>query len=222
MKKFYCLVVSFPHSNATLSRALPSENGECFLSGLRSIFEEAGGVPPAIVFDNLSPAVQAIHGDDRELTDLFKAFKWHYRFESRFCNPASPHEKGNVENKVGYVRRNALSPPPVVKDLEQVNDILRERTQQDLERIHYRKKVPVGALWEQDCEAFLPLPNNQYDVFRTQVARVNRVNSGQWRLIPHTTSLSGSAGVGEDPLGPLGSMQRGWRKDRSLSPPVCL
>jgi len=176
MKKFYCLVVSFPHSNATLSRALPSENGECFLSGLQSIFEEAGGVPPAIVFDNLSPAVQAIQGDDRELTDLFKAFKWHYRFESRFCNPASPHEKGNVENKVGYVRRNALSPPPVVKDLEQMNAILRERAQQDLERIHYRKKVPVGALWEEDCEAFLPLPNNQYDVFRTQVARVNRVS----------------------------------------------
>ena len=37
----------------------------------------------------------------------------HYRFQADFCNPASGNEKGNVENKVGYSRRNAFVPVPV-------------------------------------------------------------------------------------------------------------
>ena len=51
MKKFYLLVVSFPHSNATVARALPAENGVCLLSALQSMFEEIGGVPPSMVFE---------------------------------------------------------------------------------------------------------------------------------------------------------------------------
>ncbi len=176
MKKFYLLVISFPYSNVTIARALPAENGVCLLSALQSMFEEIGGVPPAMVFDNFSPAVKAIDGYDRQLTDLFKQFKWHYRFEARFCNPASPHEKGNVERKISYIRRSALSPPPVVEGLDQINDILRDQAQKDLERIHYRKKVQVSELWEQDRKALLPLPSSRHDVFRTQAARVNRVS----------------------------------------------
>ena len=71
----------------------------------------------------------------------FETFQWCYRFEARFCNPASPHENGNVERKVSYVRRNALSPPPVVEELEKINDLFWQQAQQDLERIHYLKKV---------------------------------------------------------------------------------
>jgi len=179
LEKFHVLVMSFPYSNATVSRALPAENGECLLSALQSMFEEIGGVPPVMVFDNLSPAVKAIKKDDRELTDLFARFKWHYRFEARFCNPASPHEKGNVEKKVSYVRRNALSPPPVVEDLQEINDLLRERAEKDLQRIHYRREVPVGQLWEEDRAALYPLPSSRYEVFRTGVARANQYSAIQ-------------------------------------------
>ena len=177
MKKFYCLVMSFPYSNATVSRALPAQNGECLLSALQSMFEEIGGVPQAIVFDNLSPAVKSIDGYDRQLTDLFSRFKWHYRFEARFCNPASPHEKGNVERKVSYVRRNVLSPPPVVESLDEINDILQRHSEEDMQRIHYRKGVAVKDLWDLDCKALLPLPNQHFEVFRTRVSRVSRVST---------------------------------------------
>lgn len=129
-----------------------------------------------MVFDNLSPAVKAINGRDRQLTELFSRFRWHYQFEARFCNPGSPHEKGNVERKVGYVRRNVLSPPPVVRDLAEIDELLRKQAEKDLKRIHYRKGVPVEELWEEDRRALLPLPNQRFEVSRMASARVNRVS----------------------------------------------
>jgi transposase len=45
----------------------------------------------------------------------------HHRFKADFCNPESPNEKGNVENKVGYLRRNYLLPPSQIKDLDKFN-----------------------------------------------------------------------------------------------------
>ena len=36
-------------------------------------------------------------------------------------NPESGHEKGNVENKVGYLRRNELVPVPEFTALESKN-----------------------------------------------------------------------------------------------------
>jgi len=120
VRTYYLLVVSFPYSNAHAARLLPAQNTECFLSALVSIFVEIGGVPPVMVFDNLSLAVRKVFwGTERKLTERFERFRWYYRFEARFCNPGRGHEKGSVENKVGYIRRNFLTPPPVIDDLDE-------------------------------------------------------------------------------------------------------
>jgi transposase len=41
-----------------------------------------------------------------------------------FCNPASGNEKGNVENKVGFLRRNLLTPMIQAWPMEKVNEVL--------------------------------------------------------------------------------------------------
>jgi len=51
----------------------------------------------------------------------------HHRFKAELCNPDSPQEKVNVENKVGYIRRNYLLPPPEIVDLEAFNAELLEK-----------------------------------------------------------------------------------------------
>lgn len=84
-----------------------SENQECFLEGMKTLFLKAGGVPIRIWFDNLSAVVAGIEKNgERKLRELFTRFQCHYRFEAIFCNPNSGNEKGNVENKCGYSRRN--------------------------------------------------------------------------------------------------------------------
>ena len=110
------LVLSFPWSNAGFAQLCRFETKECLCEALQRIFEFIGGIPLRILFDNMSSAVVHIeeHGK-RRLTEMFMRFTMHHRFKAEFCNPDSPNEKGNVENKVGYLRRNYLLPPPMIE-----------------------------------------------------------------------------------------------------------
>ena len=117
-QKGYALTVSFPQSNKGYTQFFPFQNQECLLTGLQQIFEHIGGVPPRLKFDNLSTAVaQVLEETERVLTDGLRWFMLHYRFQADFCNPASGNEKGNVENKVGYSRRNAFVPIPTISPM---------------------------------------------------------------------------------------------------------
>jgi transposase len=160
------LVISFPWGNAGLAQICRFETKECLCESLQRIFEYIGCVPLRILFDNMSSAVVHIeeHGK-RQLTEMFMRFAMHYRFKAEFCNPDSPHEKGNVENKVGYIRRNYLLPPPLIEDLDAFNKHLLERCMKDLEREHYMKKEPIIDLFNSEREVMIPLPRERFRVF---------------------------------------------------------
>ncbi|WP_222434431.1 hypothetical protein [Rummeliibacillus sp. SL167] len=59
---------------------------------------------------------------EAQLTDEFLAFQNHYGFNVQVCNPRSGHEKGNVERKVGYIRYNFFSVPPIIKDFDDLTE----------------------------------------------------------------------------------------------------
>ena len=173
--KYFYLVMSFPYSNAQLCRVLPAQNTECFLKGLQSMFEEIGGVPRVIWFDNLSPAVsKVLKGDKRKLTKAFKEFKWHYRFEAKFCNPGKGNEKGHVENKIGYIRRNWFSPKPIIRDLDEFNKYLKKEMIKDRKRKHSSKKELISTLWEKDQNTLLVLPSQPKEIYRMETASINK------------------------------------------------
>jgi len=175
LKKYHELVVSFPHSNGQVCQVLPSENAVCFLHGLQKVFEIIGGVPSVIRFDNLSPAVKEIlTGTDRVLTEMFKTFQWHYRFKTEFCNPGKGQEKGHVEGKVGYVRRNNFSPVPIINNLEEFNQNLNQRMQADRDRMHYAKGALISDLWKEDLAQLLPLPNVPLEIVQLNTRVVNK------------------------------------------------
>ena len=149
--KYPYLVMSFPYSNVQLCRVVPAENAECFLEGLKDMFEEIGGVPRTIWFDNLSAAVSKVLKDGkRKLTEAFKEFEWYYRFKAVFCNPGKGHEKGHIEGKVGYVRRNWMSPMPVIEDIFEFNKYLKKELIEDRDRKHSSKEKLISELWEED------------------------------------------------------------------------
>lgn len=174
-RKGYALTVSFPQSNKAYTQFYPSQNQECLLTGLQQIFEKIGGVPPRLKFDNLSAAVvRVLDNGERELTDGFMRFKLHYRFHADFCNPASGNEKGNVENKVGYSRRNAFVPVPTIESFEAFNEQLWNWCEKDAERLHYKYKAPIQELWKTDQESLLTLPEHPFSVFRYEALTVNK------------------------------------------------
>lgn len=171
----YALTISFPYSNKGYTQAFPSQNQECLLEGMKRIFEHIGGVPPRLRFDNMTTAVAQILKDgQRELTDGFNRFMLHYRFQADFCNPASGNEKGNVENKVGYSRRNFFVPVPTIASFEEFNEELWQKCENDGNRPHYMKKTMINDLWADDKAALLELPMYPFKVFRYTTMVVNK------------------------------------------------
>lgn len=171
----YALVMSFPRSNKAYIQAFPSQNQECLLEGLKRIFEHMGGVPERLRFDNMTTAVARILKDgERVLTEGFSRFMLHYRFQAEFCNPGSGNEKGHVENKVGYSRRNAFVPVPNIHNFEEYNAKLWEWCEKDGERVHYMHKRRINELWEEERTELLALPEHPYSVFRYETLAVNK------------------------------------------------
>lgn len=167
MIKYHELVISFPASNAGYTQLCKSSNAECLLEAMQRIFEYMGKVPRRILFDNMSSAVAKIlPNHERKLADTFSRFALHHKFKPVFCNPNKGNEKGSVENKVGYKRRNFFVPIPTIIDLEQFNEDLLAQCDKDMNREHYRKQELISDLFKQDLAAMLSLPGERFKVTR--------------------------------------------------------
>jgi transposase len=168
------LNISYPYSNQGYLQLFKGENEECLFKGMQAIFEHVGSIPFRIWFDNTSTIVTKIlKGGDRKLTDGFLRFKAHYLFEAVFCNPHEGHEKGSVESKVDYHRRNMLVPVPQFNSLAEYNKQLLERCDADAKREHYRKNATIEQLFEEDKEVMHPLPGIRLDTAKYITVKTN-------------------------------------------------
>lgn len=173
--KLYHLVIAFPYSNSRFARILPAQNSECLFFGLMDMFLEIGGVPPYILFDNLTPVVkQIVSRSERTLTTMFLDFHRRFGFTYLFAAPGAGNEKGCVENAVGYVRRNFLIPMLAITDFEASNATLQDQLQRDRQSLHYSKEVPIDELWEYDKAVLLPLPEMRYEPVTSLQRTVNK------------------------------------------------
>lgn len=169
----HALAITLPHSNARWAVCSMSQRSECLCESLLRIFEHIGGVPPVVVLDNATEAGRRLSGIVREST-LFLAFRQHYGFEARFCNPYAGHEKGSVENAVGFLRRNLMVPVPEATDLDSLNARLLASCDALLDSLHYREGVPIRSLLAEDRAALLPLSGTRFDCVRWERRRADR------------------------------------------------
>lgn len=190
-------VMTFPYSNVGLAQVFPGENAECVCQALKQIFEYAGGVPTRIVFDNATGVGRRVCGRVRT-TELFGRFAAHYGFAYSFCNPASGNEKGNVENKVGFIRRSLLVPMPQLTNCATFNKSLLDRCMSASEKAHWIKGEPERQLFVEDRFAMAGLPEKPFEVVRYVVAVADK--KGKVRVDgPHLYSadpaLAGSEAI---------------------------
>ncbi|SHL06079.1 IS21 family transposase [Desulforamulus aeronauticus] len=148
--------------------ASPTEKLEAFLEGHKLAFEWLGGVPANLVYDNPKTAVTKIlKGPYREEHTQFSSLRAHYLFDSEFCNPASGHEKGTVENLVKYVRSNTMVPVPQIKSLDELNQKLLDWCE--------RQRQLRSKEWELEHQELRLLPSAPFKCSRTHVATANRL-----------------------------------------------
>jgi len=171
-RREHYLTNSFPHSNGGFTQVFGGEAAECVCQGLKDTFEYIGGVPPLIVFDNATGIGRRVKDAVAE-TELFARFRMHYGFAARFCNPESGHEKGSVERKVAFHRKNLFVPVPAFERMEEYNAQLLERCLELECREHYRKKAPIHELLKEDVSALLPLPAKPFDAVRYEYLKAD-------------------------------------------------
>lgn len=168
------LNLSFPSSNKGYLQVFKGENLQCLIEGLISIFSHRGGVPSCVWFDNASSVVtKVLKQGERSLTDKFLKFKAHYGFEAVFCNIGAGHEKGNVEAKVGYHRRNMLVPIPSFDDILKFNKELLTICEEDGQRGHYKKNKTHNDLFVKDKLELIKLPKSPFDASRYERQKTN-------------------------------------------------
>lgn len=185
----YYLTLSFPHSNGGYLQLFKSQNQECLLQGLKDIFDYIGGSPTEVWFDNMSAIVNEIRKDgERDINQGFLRFMMHYGFISNFCNPNSGHEKGHVENKVGYGRRNFLVPIPEFNDIREYNRQLLRLCDADMQRNHYKKSGTIAELFLEDKKALNPLPRVPFEVYRLEALKADHYGKVKYDNRIYSTS----------------------------------
>lgn len=157
------------HSTASFVRAYERENQECLLDGHVRAFRFFGGVPRRGAYDNMKVAVISVgKGQNRRLTEKFRALRSHYLFQTRFCNVASGHEKGHVENLVKLAQRRFMTPLPDAASLPELNEHLEEECLSDLQRPARRHSVSRRELLDEEREHLLPLPAADFPACREE------------------------------------------------------
>lgn len=175
------LIVSSAFSNACAVVACAGEDSASFFEGMEKCFELLGGVPPVLRFDNLAPAV-FWDKKTRRMTEPFSRFVVHHGFRPEFCNPRSGWEKGNVENKVKYVRNNFFNPVNRSRfdDLDSLNAALAAFAVNDRSRIHYKKKRMIFELLESERPLFGKL-RRPFGYVEQRVVSVDKQGFVQYR-----------------------------------------
>ena len=140
------------------------ETVEQFLTCHTNAFGYFGGCPAAVMVDNLKSAVLSHpRGQPAVYNPRYLDFARFHGFAVKACNPRSPHEKGRVENAVGYVRKSFLAGLPQ-GDFALLNPAVRYWLEEVANvRRHAETRQTPNELFALEKPALRSLPPTHYD-----------------------------------------------------------
>lgn len=173
-QKLFVFCMRSMASGGAFHQTYPHATQQAFLEAHELAFHYFGGTFVLLRYDNLSSAVKKIlRGQRREENERFIAFRSHWGFQSDFCNPARGNEKGGVEGEQGYFRRNHLVPLPQARDLEHLNELLREGSKEEEQRVIAGRAQSIGAAMTIEREHLRPLTEEGFDLAAVSFPVVN-------------------------------------------------
>jgi transposase len=190
------LLLTWAYSNAPFAIAMPTERTESILAGMVSGLEFFGCVGREVWWDNPKTVATAIlTGRQRRVHERYAALASHYRFDPRFCMPASGWEKPRVENRVYDLQRRWATPVPKVRDLDELNAHLRRCCLAERDRTVSGQSRTIGERFEQEKAAALSLPAYGFDPCVTTPAKVDHYQRVQYDRARYSVPRSSEAVV---------------------------
>ena len=163
-----------------------SQTMEHFLACHQHAFEFFGGIPKKVMVDNLKSAVlQRALGEAPVCNPTYLDFATHNGFPIAPCNVGKGHEKGRVENGVGYVKKNFLAGLEL-PDFSALNPAARQWLDTVANvRLHGETRETPSTLWHTERPSLHPLPMHPFDL-----APVSQVRASRQFRIPLETNRS--------------------------------
>jgi len=165
-----CFVLVLGHSRAMYARFFLDMTLESFLRGHVLAFEALGGVPRALLYDNLKSVVLERSGDAIRFHPRLLELAGHYHFAPKPCAPYRGNEKGKVERTIRYLRDSFFA-ARTFKGPEDLNAQLAGWIQD----VAHARRLPgdttgrtVAQALEDERPRLLPLPAHP---FSTDVVR---------------------------------------------------
>jgi transposase len=174
-----------------------SQTMEHFLACHQNAFDAFGAVPGKIMVDNLKSAVlKRIIGQAPVFHPTYLDFANHYGFTIAPCGVRKAHEKGRVENGVGYVKKNFLAGLDL-PDFHALNPAAQHwLTHIANVRIHGETRKKPLEMFQEEKAGLLPLPPHPYDIAMVSQVRA----SSQFRVTLDTNHYSVPAEYAGTPL----------------------
>ena len=99
-----CFVITLSYSRALYLEFFFDQTMENFLRGHVHAFQDWGGQPRVILYDNLRSAVLERRGREIHFNPRLMELCAHYHFVARPCQVRAGNQKGRVERAIRYVR----------------------------------------------------------------------------------------------------------------------
>ncbi|BDD01296.1 transposase (plasmid) [Persicobacter psychrovividus] len=102
-------VACLPYSDYCFAMAVPSQTTDDFIFALKCCLEHLGGVPKALVPDNLKAAVVQTNRYEPKINRVLEDFANHYGTVVVPARPRKPQDKALVENQVKLIYQRAYA-----------------------------------------------------------------------------------------------------------------
>lgn len=171
-RRLSCFVMVLSWSRAIHAVFTLDQSMESFLRGHVEAFEYFGGVPRAVLYDNLKSAVLERRGEAIRFHPRLLELCGHYHYAPRPVAVARGNEKGRVERQIQYLRTSFFAARHF-RNVEDLNDQFRRwREQVAHERPQPQERhQSVGAAFAHEQSFLLPRPAHPFEAQTVQVAR---------------------------------------------------
>jgi transposase len=171
-------VAILPHSQYTYVQACASQKREELINCMTNALSFYGGVPKAIVSDNLKSAVSRSSKHEPEINRSFKDFARHYNCVINPTRTYAPQDKALVENAVQLTYQRIYHPLREMTffSLSELNQQIRKLLEDYNNLLFQRKQASRKELFQSVERQYLkPLPTQPYELKNYRRAKVQKM-----------------------------------------------
>lgn len=171
-------VAILPNSQYTYAEACLSQKREDMIACTANSMSFYGGVPKAIVSDNLKSAVTRASKYEADINRTFKEFARHYNCVINPTRGYSPQDKALVENAVQLVYQRIYYPMREMTffSLSDLNKEIRKLLEPYNDLLFQRKEASRKELFQSiERSCLKPLPTTAYELKDYRRAKVQKI-----------------------------------------------